>query len=136
MKRSFILVPVAALVALLCNCTSRPSDTDAEGYVCLSNARKALAAHDFALAKAWVDSLRTQYPTALNAREDAILFLDSVGLAEAHVEVAALEEALQQPDLTRIGKDTLDFNYDEAKQKVRFFEKKLEHDKANHKQHK
>ena len=92
--------------------------------------RKDLFEHpDFDKAKAYIDSIRSKCPTALNARESAIILLDSINIALSKVELQKMEEEMSKivnPD--KIAKDTLDFYHDEAKEKVRFFERKLQHD--------
>ena len=61
--------------------------------------------------------------------------LDSIDLAEARVQLTECEQAAAQPDLDNIARDTLNFNLDRAQQKVKFFLKKLDHDRENIKKH-
>ena len=129
-----ILWGISLIVVAVTGC-NRTHDVNADGYACLGKARAALCAGDTKRVKALVDSLRSEYPMALNAREDAILLLDSANLTEAHEEVSTLEGTLQNARLTRIGRDTVEFNLDEAREKVRFFEKKISVDKAKKKTH-
>ena len=79
--------------------------------------------------------MRKDFPMALNAREEGILLLDSVNLAEARKQLEVWQAKMDEPGLSRVSQDTLNFNLDEAQQKVRFFEKKIEHDKAGLKHH-
>ena len=127
-------VTVLLFAAVLAGCGDK-SDPNAEACKLLDDSRAALTQGQYAESKALIDTLRKRFPMALNAREDAILLLDSINLAEAHVQLDTCIARLNQPDLDRIALDTLDFNRDEAQQKVHFFEKKLEHDKANRQKH-
>ena len=94
-----------------------------------------MQANDFAGAKQQIERLRKEFPLALNAREQGILLLDSIDLAEARVQLTECEQAAAQPDLDNIARDTLNFNLDRAQQKVKFFLKKLDHDRENIKKH-
>lgn len=135
MKSIHIWILLMGLLFVSLSGCRKSADPELEGQDCLRQARQALVAKDYNRAKSMIDSLRKKYPLALNAREEGILLLDSINLAEAQVDLARKEEQLRQPGLSRIAIDTLKFNLDEAEQKVRFFEKKIEHDKANRKVH-
>ncbi|MBQ8098121.1 MAG: hypothetical protein IJ244_01195 [Bacteroidaceae bacterium] len=134
MNRIKLLLSVSLVLALAFGCKPK-ADPEVGGRLLLSQARAALNINDYTQAKQCIEQLRKDFPLALNAREEAILLLDSVNLAEAHVELQLWEEKLQQPGLSRIDVDTLDFNRDEAQQKVRFFEKKIEVDKGKLRKH-
>ena len=100
----------------------------------LSKARDYLGFERFKEARAAIDSLRDKSPRAFNAREEGILLLDSIDLFEARKDLEKTEKALAlnpKGDL----KDSLDFDKEEAQQKITFFTKKLAHDKANFKKH-
>ena len=119
---------------LLGACTKQVKP-EQEASKLLSQSRQCLAACDYQQAKAFIDSLRRTYPTALNAREEGILLLDSINLAESRVQLDSFEARMASMTLDRIGKDTMDFFHDEAKEKVRFFERKLQLDKSKKKVH-
>ncbi|MBQ1815928.1 MAG: hypothetical protein II122_00130 [Bacteroidaceae bacterium] len=125
MKKMIILL-VCAMVVAACQQKETPEER-ANMFLALS--RSSLAVNDFDKAKAYIDSIRSKCPTALNARESAIILLDSINIALSKVELQKMEEEMSKivnPD--KIAKDTLDFYHDEAKEKVRFFERKLQHD--------
>ncbi len=127
-------IMVLLLAAILAGCDNKV-DPNLDAWKILDDSRSALNEGNFAESKALIDTLRKRFPMALNAREDAILLLDSINLAEARVELDTCMARLNQPDLSRIAQDTLNFNLDEAQQKVRFFEKKLDHDISNRQKH-
>ena len=124
----------AILLASAAGCKEQ-NDVEAAGQTCLSDARVALSINDFRKAKSCIDRLRKEYPLALNAREEGILLLDSIDLAEARVQLKESERQANRPNLSNIERDTLGINLDRAQQKVKFFLKKLEHDKAAKKRH-
>lgn len=124
----------AILLASAAGCKDK-NDVEAAGQTCLSDARVALSINDFRKAKSCIDRLRKEYPLALNAREEGILLLDSIDLAEARVQLKESEQQANRPNLSNIERDTLGINLDRAQQKVKFFLKKLEHDKAAIKRH-
>ena len=130
MKFFRILILTVGVVALCVVCQSRP-DVEAEGQKYLKRARIFLQRGAMDEAKALVDSLRVHCPMAFNAREDGIILIDSINLIESRQELDSLEHFLNTAELTRIGKDTIDFKHDELRQKVRFFEKKIQHDQQN-----
>ena len=101
----------------------------------MSDARVALSINDFTKAKNCIDRLRKEYPLALNAREEGILLLDSIDLAEARIQLEESKRQAGRANLSNIERDTLGINLDRAQQKVKFFLKKLEHDKAAIKRH-
>lgn len=124
----------AILLASTAGCKDK-NDVEAAGQTCLSDARVALSINDFRKAKSCIDRLRKEYPLALNAREEGILLLDSIDLAEARVQLKESERQANRPNLSNIERDTLGINLDRTQQKVKFFLKKLEHDKAAIKRH-
>ncbi len=124
----------AILLASAAGCKDK-NDVESAGQTCLSDARVALSINDFRKAKSCIDRLRKEYPLALNAREEGILLLDSIDLAEARIQLKESERQANRPNLSNIERDTLGINLDRAQQKVKFFLKKLEHDKAAIKRH-
>ena len=117
------LIFTACAMLAITACTSK-DDPEKTGQMYLSQARDYLG----------FDSLRDKSPRAFNAREEGILLLDSIDLFEARKDLEKTEKALAlnpKGDL----KDSLDFDKEEAQQKITFFTKKLAHDKANFKKH-
>lgn len=134
MKHIEIWVAFGLVILFFLSCGQKNNE-EAGGQACLTEARKALKENNFKGARNSIEKMRKEFPMSLNAREEGILLLDSINLAEAHVQLVAWQNKMGQPGLSRISQDTLSFNLDEAQQKVRFFEKKIEHDKANVKHH-
>lgn len=126
------LVILCSVILMLSACNGK-EDIETYGYGCLQEARAALSRGDFSRARQSIDSLRTHYPKAFNAREEGILVLDSVDLFEAQKQLLETDARLKQLGLSRIARDTLQFRYDEAAQKIKFFSRKLQHDIVNKK---
>lgn len=126
-----MLAIAAVAVAVLASCGKGNKD-EAGGSACLAKARAALAAGDFAGARNEIDSLRTDWPLAFNAREEGILLLDSIEMANAKAD---LDSEASRIAAKAFDVDSLNFVKEEAAQKIKFYEKKLEHDKANFKKH-
>ena len=126
---------VLFLSSLTCSCGTKKDTSEADGQKCLAVSRQALAVGETATARAYIDTLRMRYPTALNAREEGILLLDSIDLADAIVERDSAQQLASRPGLDNIARDTLEFRLDEARQKVTFFEKKIEHDRQQVEHH-
>lgn len=127
------LIFTACAMLTITACTSK-DDPEKTGQMYLSQARDYLGFERFKEARAAIDSLRDKSPRAFNAREEGILLLDSIDLFEARKDLEKTEKALAlnpKGDL----KDSLDFDKEEAQQKITFFTKKLAHDKANFKKH-
>ena len=110
-------------------------DPEVEGQQWLSKARTALSDSDLVKAHAAIDSLRSQCAEALNAREEGILLLDSIELAEARRQLTEAEKAASQQGLDIYTRDSVDTQLDRFATKVRFFEKKLSHDLENKAKH-
>lgn len=127
------LLYISGILLAATACTTS-DDTEKMGQLYLAQARDYLGFERFAEARAAIDSLRANYPRAFNAREEGILLLDSIDLQEARKN---LEEAQKSLALNPSGaeKDSIEFDKEEAEQKITFFTKKLAHDKANFKKH-
>lgn len=92
-------------------CHKKPN-AEEQGQCYLKSARAALKANQITEAANFVDSLRRKVPTALNAREEAILLMDSINLADA--------QRATQPD---------------SDLRVEFYRKKLEYDRNHRERH-
>ena len=129
------ILAVFGLVIMFFSACGQKNNSEVGGQACLTEARKAFKSNDFSSARNCIEKMRKEFPMSLNAREEGILLLDSINLAEARVQLEVWQEKMGQSGLLRISQDTLSFNLDEAQQKVRFFEKKIEHDKTKVKHH-
>lgn len=103
----FLAIGLCALSA----CHKKPN-AEEQGQSYLKSARAALKANQIAKATDLIDSLRRYVPTALNAREEAILLQDSINLADA--------QQGKQPD---------------SDLRVEFYRKKLEYDRNHRERH-
>ncbi len=136
----------AVLTVALCNFVSCREDDKGEqqAAVLLQEARQALTDARLSEAHTLLDSLRHAYPRAVDVRREALRFEDSLNLAEARVEKAAIDSiytfaCLDREELRSTGIDTLSARFkqvrdradslryavDRAWQKVRFYERKL-----------
>ncbi len=102
----FPLVVIAVFVA--CGGNS----PEAEGAQMLKEARQALSVKQYNAARDTILSLRKRFPTAIEARKQAILLLDSV-------EMMAAADSLQTADSAEW--ERLDI-------KMKFFQRKLQED--------
>ncbi len=135
MGKAVSVFVVVLFLGIPCSCDKKQG-VEEKANVFLKYSRSALQAEDFVKAKAYIDTIRSQYPKALNAREEGILLLDSINIKESQKELEDMERKLGEiVNPTPVQKDTLDFYYDEAKEKVRFFKRKLQNDLQNKKVH-
>lgn len=123
-----------ALAAFALTACKPKEDPEAAGQACLAEARACTDSGRYGEARAAIDSMRVNSPLAFNAREEGILLLDSIDLAEARKNLGKADSALA---LNPAGKDrdSILFDKEEAAQRIAFFTKKLAHDKANFKRH-
>ncbi len=134
-KRCSMCLLVVAL--LLCSCGKGNDDVaiERQGQRWLSLARSSLRDADYSLARIYVDSLRVRCPMALNAREDAIILLDSINLAEAREQLAEASYLASQSGLDYIARDSFETRLDRVQAKVRFYEKKMQYDGQHKERH-
>lgn len=127
------LITAFCLLALFAAC-QKPNDAESMGQGFLAQARDYLSFARFSEARAAIDSIRIKYPLAFNAREEGILLLDSIDIAQARDMLQKSVKALALgPKGAR--RDSVEFDRDESSQKITFYTKKLAHDKANFKKH-
>ena len=129
-----------AIVAILltlgaCGSSSPEPDHEKMGLRWLNLARMSMRDGDYALARAMIDSLRSRCAPALNAREAGIILLDSINLKEARQQLREAEYVAGQTGLDYLARDSVDTRLDRARVKVKFYERKLQHDIANRRQH-
>ena len=130
-------VCLLAVAWLACSCGSGHDapDYERQGQRWLDMARASLRDADYTLARVYIDSLRTRCPQALNAREDAIILLDSIDLSEARAQLGEASFLAGQSGLDYIARDSLETRLDRARVKVQFFEKKMQYDKQHKEKH-
>lgn len=138
-------LPLLALVATLMACggkgdgtenySSRRVEMEERGQECLAQAREHLSRKDFKKVRTLVDSMRRTYPLALNAREEGILLMDSLNLAEAQDSLTETDSVLANETIAEEVRQHYQAKFDELCQKVKFFKRKLHHDKQNMKKH-
>lgn len=142
MQRLF-LVPLLSLVLLCASChektpkvSSRRLADESAGQAALARARQQLATQHYDSARATIRTMRRAHPHALTAREDGILLMDSIDLAATRTAIYQLEKAPHSPDIPdahsrRQGSTALPELY----RRLRFYERKLQHDHRQRKSH-
>lgn len=100
---------IAALV-LMCACGGLSPEE--EGARMVNEARTALQNKEYNAARDTIMSLRKRFPTAIEARKQAILLLDSV-------EMFAAQDSLTRADSA---------DWERLDVKVKFFQRKLQED--------
>ncbi|MBR1838553.1 MAG: hypothetical protein IJ786_03255 [Bacteroidaceae bacterium] len=103
---------------------------EAAAQAVLDTARIALRANGFEAARSKAQSIRTRFPKALNAREDAILLIDSAEIFEAAARVARLDGTglVETDEATAIDRA-------KAADKLEYFHQKLARDIATRHEH-
>lgn len=137
MKKNFKTVAPTMAIAMfsiiLSNSCNQSQKDESGGYECLSKARKELSVNNYDKARTLIDTLRANFPLAFNAREEGILLLDSIEISNAQSDLEKATAALTLASISN--SDSLRFSKEEAEQKIKFFTKKLKHDRANFKKH-
>ncbi|MBP5381329.1 MAG: hypothetical protein J6Y39_06350 [Bacteroidaceae bacterium] len=85
MKRVLFLIPI-----ILIACASKP-DPEQQGQQKLGEARQLYAAGNYSAARDTILSMRQNFPTAIEARRQAILLMDSVELQLAQGDTLKTE---------------------------------------------
>lgn len=116
-------------------CKNEPSPEDI-GNDYLSRARVQLKANNYDAAREEIKRLREEVPRAFNAREAGILLMDSINLAEAQEELRRIDSVMRvTPETDKVGFDTVSNHFDNACQKVKFYQRKLQLDRKKREQH-
>ena len=113
-------VALALLLGLTLAACKEKEDPEVKGNDFLYRARLELNAGNYEEARQLVKQMREEVPLALNARE-------SGSVTDSLIQVT------ENPD--RLARDTMQARFDEACQKVKFYHRKLQHDRKNKKQH-
>ncbi len=138
MKRYIFIALCSALLSACQNDGKKANwskariEMEDSAQICLRDARAALERSDYATARSKVREIRNKYNLALDAREEAILFMDSVDLCQATEE---LQRANKEMQLHPEPHDSLKAVADELNQKIKFYLRKLEHDRQNKRTH-
>lgn len=111
------------------NYSTHRIEMEAHGQECLASARMQFSKKNFKEVRKLVDSMRRTYPLALSAREEGILLMDSLDLAEAQDSLAETDSILAGGTLSDEVRQHYEAKFDELCQKVKFFKRKLNHDK-------
>lgn len=142
MQRLF-LVPLLSLGLLCAGChektpkvSSRRLADESAGRAALARARQQLATQHYDSARATIRTMRQAHPHALTAREDGILLMDSIALAATRTAIDQLERSPHSSDVPdahsrRQGSAALPELY----RRLRFYERKLQHDHRQRKSH-
>ena len=96
------------------------------GEQCLEKARAYLNNAEYDAAIKEVQSVSRLYPHAISAREQGILLLDSIQLAQSRTE---LEAYVADHPNDSLGQKGIDTHFEDLCNKVKFYQKKLEHDR-------
>lgn len=118
----------AILILSVTACTESPESkrekAEIKGKDLINQARSAYTHGEFEVAIQLIDSIRNAYPLAMEAREQGILLKDSVYLEQAREELKKLVE--------QGGSDS---QLEELQNKIKFYLRKLEHDKEHRRTH-
>lgn len=119
---------LAVLFFTVVACTESPESkrekAEINGRDLINQARSAYTHGEFEKAIELIDSIRNAYPLAMEAREQGILLKDSVYLEQAREELKKLVE--------QGGSDS---QLEELQNKIKFYLRKLEHDKDHRRTH-
>lgn len=113
--------------------SEKRSMMEKNGRKMLLDARQALEKGNYNAARKAIKDLRENFPLALNAREEAILLADSIELFEARQQLEEVDKFIIQERMEK--KDSLQAEYDELCQKVKFYLRKLQYDQKNKQLH-
>lgn len=118
----------AILILSVTACAESPESkrekAEINGRDLINQARSSYTNGEFEVAIQLIDSIRNAYPLAMEAREQGILLKDSVYLEQAREELKKLVE-----------QGSSDSQLEELQNKIKFYLRKLEHDKEHRRTH-
>lgn len=118
----------AILILSVTACAESPESkrekAEINGRDLINQARSSYTNGEFEVAIQLIDSIRNAYPLAMEAREQGILLKDSVYLEQAREELNKLVE--------QGGSDS---QLEELQNKIKFYLRKLQHDKEHRRTH-
>lgn len=103
----------------------------------LSEARAHLQQRNFIKARQRIEEMRDSCRYALQAREEGIVLLDSVELLMAQQHLREIDEKWQaaQRQPSKADAERLHQQFDETCRQVKFYQRKLQHDKQQRRSH-
>ncbi len=136
-------VPLLLLFLLCFGCQEKTSkisvhrqNDEIAGAQALDNARRRLNARDYEGARRIIRTMRHTHPLALTARENGILLMDSIDLVAAREAILQAERSASADTAAhpaqRGGNNRQRM---ELYRRLRFFERKLQHDFRQRKSH-
>lgn len=136
-------VPLLLLFLLCFGCQEKTSkisvhrqNDEIAGAQALANARRRLNARDYEGARRIIRTMRHTHPLALTARENGILLMDSIDLVAAREAILQAERSASADTAAhpaqRGGNNRQRM---ELYRRLRFFERKLQHDFRQRKSH-
>lgn len=114
------------------NASSRRQSDEAKAETYLTEAREALKNGDIESAKIQIKYLRGSCRYALEAREQAILLMDSIEIFTTSRELQEMDSAIRAIDIQQLTQEQKD-KYNDLFQQVKFYQRKLQHDKQQRK---
>ena len=130
------ILAVFCIVSLFVGCKGRNEAHDdwskarqqmeVRGQELLAEARLSLSKSQFQTARQHINTLRKECDLAFDARQQGILLLDSIDLQEAIHDMMATDSLLRKSPLQA---DSLRWALEEYNNRIKFYRRKLEHDK-------
>jgi hypothetical protein len=136
-------VPLLLLFLLCFGCHEKTSkisvhrqNDEIAGAQALDNARRRLDARDYEGARRIIRAMRHAHPLALTARENGILLMDSIDLVAAREAILQAERSASADTATHTAqRGGNNGQLPELYRRLRFFERKLQHDFRQRKSH-
>ena len=136
-------VPLLLLFLLCFGCQEKTSkisvhrqNDEIAGAQALDNARRQLNARDYEGARRIIRTMRHTHPLALTARENGILLMDSIDLVAAREAILQAERSASADTAAHTAqRGGNNGQLTELYRRLRFFERKLQHDFRQRKSH-
>lgn len=125
MKRGIILFALFCGMLTACNAPEDKSEELGQAY--LQKARVALRDKNFNSAKQFIKEMRDSVPLAIEARKSGILLMDSIELHIAQEELNVLNQQLLKQGEN--APDSVRFKFEQTCQKIKFYIRKIAHDR-------
>jgi len=130
------MIKYLAIIALIFISCNSKTNIEEQASLYLSRSKTDLKNNNFDKAKDEIVKMRQTYPKAFNARENAIILMDSINYCEAKFELRRCDSLLKLKPKSVSKKYTLKEQYDDANQKMKFFFRKINYDKLHKVVHK